>query len=227
MTVHQTEPIAALYVLTNGHYFNLNDVDPWDANRDARQYRGPYPVVAHPPCQRWGAHWNGGPDHANKELGDDAGCFEWALWAVRTFGGVLEHPKNSHAWSHFGLNKPSINGGWIEADEFGYTCCVEQGHYGHRARKATWLYAVNTDLQELKWGPSVNPTDFKMPAVFAKPVKGMRVEDRAYRRVLLEQYSKATGKVWVCAEMMNKRERASTPIEFRDLLLSMARSVYG
>jgi hypothetical protein len=45
--------IAALYVETNGAYWDLPGVDPWDETRDARQYDGPHPVVAHPPCQRW------------------------------------------------------------------------------------------------------------------------------------------------------------------------------
>lgn len=40
------------------------------------------------------------------------------------------------------LAEPAKCGAWINADGFGgWTCCVEQGHYGHRARKATWLYA--------------------------------------------------------------------------------------
>jgi len=46
--------IAALYVEKNGCYFGLDGVDPWDEERDARKYDGPYPVVAHPPCQLWG-----------------------------------------------------------------------------------------------------------------------------------------------------------------------------
>ena len=46
--------IAALYVETNGRYFNLDGVEPWDQERDARKYDGPWPVVAHPPCQSCG-----------------------------------------------------------------------------------------------------------------------------------------------------------------------------
>lgn len=51
--------IAALYVETDGAYFGLEGVDPWDEARDARKYAGPWPVVAHPPCQRWGRFWHG------------------------------------------------------------------------------------------------------------------------------------------------------------------------
>ena len=44
--------IAALFVATDGCYFGLDGVDPWDIHRDARRYTGPHPVVAHPPCFR-------------------------------------------------------------------------------------------------------------------------------------------------------------------------------
>lgn len=49
--------IAALFVETDGAYFGLPEVDPWDITRDGRKYDGPWPVVAHPPCQRWGRFW--------------------------------------------------------------------------------------------------------------------------------------------------------------------------
>jgi len=45
--------VAALYVQTDGVYYGLPGVDPWDEERDARTYVGPHPVVAHPPCQLW------------------------------------------------------------------------------------------------------------------------------------------------------------------------------
>jgi hypothetical protein len=102
--------IAALFVLPRGPYTNLPDVEAWDKARDARAYAGPYPVVAHPPCERWGSLWYGGPMRLKLGLpalvkGDDDGCFEAALAAVRHWGGVLEHPKGSSAWGHFGLKK--------------------------------------------------------------------------------------------------------------------------
>jgi hypothetical protein len=70
---------------------------------------------------------------------------------------VLEHPEGSHAWRRFGLVPPPRSGGWVSAGLFagGWTCCVEQGHYGHRARKMTWIYAAGMppeDLPDLKWG---------------------------------------------------------------------------
>ena len=96
--------IAALYVETDGAYFGLQGVDPWDEVRDARLYAGPHAIVAHPPCQRWGRYWHGSPSKPHQYAkGADGGCFAAALASLRQFGGVLEHPADSHAWEHFEL----------------------------------------------------------------------------------------------------------------------------
>ena len=80
--------IAALYIAAGGVYCDLDGVDPWDRERDARLYAGPHPVVAHPPCERWGRYWSGGPSgRVRRELGDDEGCFAAALASVRRWGG--------------------------------------------------------------------------------------------------------------------------------------------
>jgi hypothetical protein len=141
---------------SGSHYAEIPGVDPWPESRDARGYAGPYPVVAHPPCERWGRYWSGGPSaRKRRRLGDDGGCFESALAAVRAFGGVLEHPEASHAWRRFGIARPLRFGGWTRTLCGGWTCCVEQGNYGHSARKATWLYVFGVENPpSLKWGPS-------------------------------------------------------------------------
>jgi hypothetical protein len=197
--------IAALFVAKGGCYFGLPDVDPWDKSRDARQYAGPHPVVAHPPCERWGRYWGGAPSTWPRlKLGDDGGCFASALTSVRAFGGVLEHPEGSHAWRHFELNTPPRGGGWVVADwHGGWTCCVEQGWYGHRARKATWLYANGVDLPKLKWG--------KAPGDFVRLDDGFHSAEERRRAI----------KTGAC-QRLSKTQRAATPIEFRDLLLSIA-----
>ena len=72
--------VAALYVETGGCYFGLADVDPWDQARDARAYAGPHPVVAHPPCERWGRFWHGSPRKPHQfDLGDDGAAFGQVL----------------------------------------------------------------------------------------------------------------------------------------------------
>lgn len=204
--------IAALYVETGGCYFGIEGVDPWDVTRDARNYRGPYPVVAHPPCERWGKFWFGGtsPRQRRRELGDDDGCFLSAFMRVRAWGGVLEHPAGSKAWDTFKLSKPPRAGGWVSVEAHGgFTCCVEQGHYGHGARKATWLYADRVDLPELIWGPSAPARSLPQPQLL--PLSP--AERRSIQR---------NGNL----NRLPRRERAATPPAFRDLLLSIARSAY-
>lgn len=199
--------IAALYVQTDGCYFGLPNVDPWDESRDARTYAGPWPVVAHPPCERWGRYWNGGPSARMKRIkGDDKGCFAAALAAVRRWGGVLEHPEGSHAWRHHWLSIPPRHGGWVGVGIFGaygWTCCVEQGWYGHRARKATWLYCYGIDPPPLKWS--------RAPGDFVRLDEGFHsIEER--RRAV---------KTGAC-QRLSANQRKATPLPFRDLLISIA-----
>lgn len=203
-------PVAALYVETDGVYFGLPNVDPWDEARDARTYRGPHPVVAHPPCQRWGRFWHGSTRKPHQfKLGDDEGCFAAALAALAAAGGVLEHPADSHAWAHFGLKKPPRHGGWVEAFPGWWTCCVYQGHYGHLAGKPTWLLAAGVrreDLPELRWG---------------------RCAQRLHPRALeLHGYEKARriGMLAMVGGKDKTRIRNETPPEFRNVLLDIARS---
>jgi hypothetical protein len=203
--------IAALYVETGGAYYGLPGVIPWGEAEDARRYAGPHPVVAHPPCQRWGKFWAGSPlgirKHGRKRLGDDGGCFAAALHAVRLWGGVLEHPEHSRAWGFFGLDTPPRAGGWVRADKLGgWTCCVEQGRYGHFARKPTWLYAFGVALPDLDWGKSERRLDPVMVKRY-----GLK---RAIR----------LGEVGAKGGGGNDRERSATPPVFRDLLIGIART---
>jgi hypothetical protein len=146
--------VAALFVETGGVYFGLPDVDPWDEKRDARKYSGPWPVVTHPPCQLWGnlacvnfKRWGG----ERNRPGNDGGLFEFALQCVRRFGGVLEHPASSRAWSAHGLTAPLAMGWQRCLLEDAWVCEVAQSAYGHQARKLTWLYYVGPPPPGLNW----------------------------------------------------------------------------
>jgi hypothetical protein len=207
--------IAALYVQTGGCYFGLPDVDPWDEARDARLYDGPWPAISHSPCPRWGKMWFGQPltvkrTGQRKKLGDDVGCFDHSLRIVRKYGGIIEHPWGSHAWPHFGLNRPPREGRWIAADFYGgWTCCVEQGRYGHYARKPTLLYVNGVDprdLPDLDWGIGEPRLD---PAV---------IERMGLKR------AKRLGEVGARGGGTDSSPRIGTPTAFRDLLLSIART---
>jgi hypothetical protein len=200
--------VAALFVDAAGCYAGLHGVDVWGIERDARLYAGPHPVVAHPPCQRWGRYWHGSPRKPHQfQKGEDGGCFASALEAVRRWGGVLEHPKDSAAWDAFGMVRPPRSGGWVRADAAGgWTCCVYQGHYGHLSGKATWLYAVGVEVPSLKWGPT------------PQNIPQWMVDRYGYEKAR---------KIGVMAMVGGKdktRIREATPPEFRDVLLAMART---
>lgn len=201
--------VAALYTDPRGVYASMPDVECWDEDRDARSYAGPHPVVAHPPCERWGRYWHGGPSaKVRRVLGDDAGCFAAALAAVRRWGGVLEHPAHSHAWKAFGLRAPRDIGWWWRDNAGGWTCHVEQGHYGHRARKATWLYAYAVTTPKLIWGPAPS---------------GARL-DAGYHSAAERAADRAAGTVRKPARL-TKSECRHTPLAFAEALVSIARSV--
>jgi len=120
------------------------------------------------------------------------------------FGGVLEHPCDSHAWEAFHMIRPKRHKGWCEVDLYGgRSCYVEQGHYGHLARKGTWLYAVLPSYPELNWS---------------------RGEQRLHP-VALERYgyekARRMGQISMVGGKDKTKVRNATPIEFRNLLLNM------
>ena len=205
----EVKKVAALFVASDGPYSTMPGVDAWDIERDARLYPGPHPVVAHPPCERWGRYWFGGPSvKERKRLGDDMACFAHALLSVRAFGGVLEHPAATHAWKVYELVAPPLYGGWVSAgDGVGMVCHVEQGHYGHPARKATWLYAVAPTLPELKWGPS----DAKKRL------------DEGFHSKEERKMARAQGKKPI--QLLTESERVHSPVAFAKILVDIARSV--
>lgn len=192
--------IAALFVQKDGCYYGLPDVDPWPEDRDARKYDGPYPVVAHPPCQLWGRfarvnykRWGG----EHNRPGNDGGCFAAALASVRKWGGVLEHPADSYAWEHHALCKPRKHRvGWHQTAPNEYVCEVWQSAYGHKARKRTWLFYCGIPAPfELRWDRKpgthwIGHYDRKNPGNF-KPG-------------------------------LSAKEASATPIDFRDELIKLA-----
>jgi hypothetical protein len=185
--------IAALFVETNGVYFGLDNVEPWDTTRDARLYAGPHRVVAHPPCSTWCQLAYINQKRYGHKVGDDGGCFESALRSVRTFGGVLEHPAFSYAWPAFGLPRPP-RVGWQKSSCGGWVAQISQGAYGHRARKLTWLYYVGDDPPSLNW----NVPEPTAQVSFCKNHGNSSLP------------------------RLSKKEAKRTPIAFRDLLVSLA-----
>jgi hypothetical protein len=130
--------ISALYVRTDSVYKTLG-VDCWDIDRDARNWPGGNPVIAHPPCRAWGKlHRFANPRPGEKELAIDA------VNSVRKWGGVLEHPSGSHLWKEMNLPLPG------KYDEYGgFTLNVNQSWWGHKAEKKTLLYIVGMKVEDV------------------------------------------------------------------------------
>jgi len=140
---------------------------------------------------RWGGEHN--------RPGNDGGCFASALESVNRCGGVLEHPAQSYAWDEHGLEKP-IGAGW-QRSGIGWVCEVWQSAYGHKARKATWLYYAGKNPPfDLDWSrnPGTHQVGFQ------------------------DQRGKARNK-----PTLSKREANATPLPFRDTLLLIAEKSGG
>lgn len=193
--------IAALFVQKGGAYYGLDNVDPWDEVRDARLYAGPWPVVAHPPCQLWGnfaainfKRWGG----EHNRPGNDGGCFASALASVRRFGGVLEHPAGTRAWGEYGLISPA-DAGWIQSNISEWVCEVWQSAYGHKARKNTWLfYSGENHPPAMRWYR----------------------HQGTHQIGFHDQRGKSRNKPTISG-----KEASATPPSFRDALIAMAESV--
>lgn len=136
--------IAVLYAKEKSVYLQIAGLDVWDEKRDARNYAGILPVIAHPPCRAWGRL-----RHRSKHRDDERDLAFHALGMVRDCGGVLEHPSGSAFWREADLPRPGE-----QPDRYGgYTIAVNQVDWGHRARKATWLYIVGVPLRRLPARP--------------------------------------------------------------------------
>lgn len=167
--------VAALYVDPLGPYPGMPGVECWGMpgepprqlsllHRDARQYAGPHPVVAHPPCGGWGSL-----RHLHRK--GDKDCAPRAVDQVREWGGVLEHPARSLLWRHCDLPLPHCPD---DVDRFGgYSVEVCQVDWGHVARKRTWLYLVRVPRAALETPPPREPTHWASGrrTPYTKPTK--------------------------------------------------------
>lgn len=190
--------IAALYVDTaRGPYATMPGVDCWGVERDATQYAGPWPVVAHPPCGHWGRYAH--------RCHDDGHTGPIAVAQVRTWCGVLEHPAHSKLWRECGLPRP----GELPDVWGGYTIEVFQRDWCHRADKPTWLYIVGVD--QINLPPMPEPTPARQVCV---PKRRQLVDEPNDARRM-----RGTRGV---VELMSKNQRHLTPPAFAEWLVAVA-----
>lgn len=133
------ETVAVLFARKDSVYKTLPGCDVWDIERDARNWPGGSPVVAHPPCRAWGRL-----AHMAKPRPDEKDLARWAVKQIRTFGGVLEHPSASHLWQDQQLGTIAAPDAWG-----GWTLPVHQYWFGHGAEKSTLLYIVGCSPAEV------------------------------------------------------------------------------
>lgn len=136
--MNQSINISALFVRKDSVYKTLG-VDCWDIERDASNWPGGNQIIAHPPCRAWGklSHF-ARPREGEKELAIKS--IEW----IRVWGGVLEHPAASRLWPTMGLPNPG------KIDEYGgFSICIDQFWFGHKAAKKTLLYICGCSEKEL------------------------------------------------------------------------------
>lgn len=185
-----TDEVSILYCRRDSVYKELA-MDCWDADRDARNYAGSNPVVAHPPCRAWGRLKGfAKPRHDEKQLA------LISVDVIRKFGGVLEHPAHSDLWKEKPLPKPG------EFDKWGgFSICVDQFWFGHKARKKTFLYICGVSKKDLP------PIPIRFEAIthyvgFPKSWKGK------------SRYG---------MKEVSKREREHTPENFAKWLIEVAK----
>jgi hypothetical protein len=144
--------VHALFIDPAGPYPTLSDVDCWDEQRNALTFKADDgPVVVHPPCGRWCGMAKMNERRWGAKVGDDGGCFAFALDTLCRNGGVLEHPARSLAWDAFDLVKPR-GIGWNKVSDCEWVCEVWQSAYGHPCHKRTWLlYIGSRPPLELDW----------------------------------------------------------------------------
>jgi hypothetical protein len=179
--------VAVLFARADSVYKTMPGLDVWDEERDARRWGGGSSVVVHPPCRGWGRlRQFSYATEEERQLARDA------VAHVRNYGGVLEHPAESTLWADQRLPRPGKF-----PDEFGgYSIAIDQFIFGHRAEKATWLYIVGVEPDDLPYMPIRGGS----PTHCVRPTK-------SYPRL----------------PSITKREREATPPPFAEWLVEVAR----
>ena len=161
--------VAVLFARRDSVYKSFELADVYDEERDARNYRGGFPVVAHPPCRGWGRL-----RHLAKVQPGEIELASFAVDMVRRCGGVLEHPAGSKLWEVENLPLPG------HRDSFGgFTLPIYQSWFGHPCPKNTWLYIVGVE-------PSMVPT---FPLVLGLPPGRVELQSGPAREKTPSQFA--------------------------------------
>lgn len=181
--------VSVLFTRSDSVYNSLG-VDCWDIKRDARNWPGGNPIIAHPPCRAWGqlSHM-ASPREGEKELAI------WSIEQIRKHGGVLEHPRASKLWKFLKLPQPG------KKDEFGgFSLCINQSWFGHKAEKKTLLYIKGCQYSDLPPMPiNFNAVEYTVSS---------KIKKKSGKRIKKE---------------ITKKEREATPLLLAEWLIAVAK----
>lgn len=162
--------IAVLFARSDSNYKSIPDCDVYDIQRNALNYQGNAPIVAHPPCRAWGQL-----SHMAKPRENEKELALWAVDMVRKNGGVLEHPKQSKLWPAKKLPLPN------EIDSFGgWTLPIFQCNFGHTAEKPTYLYIVGITPDSMPAMPVLPGKEACIIGSHGKRADGSRLQPGDY-----------------------------------------------
>jgi len=191
---HSNSQVPVLFARRDSVYKKLG-CDVWDIDRDARNWPGGHAGIFHPPCRAWATLAQFAKPRPDEKL-----LAIWSIDQIRKWGGVLEHPVNSRLWPDW-LPLPGT------IDEYGgFSICVNQSWWGHKAEKKTLLYICGT-------------TEQNMPEI---PLSFDRID-------YCVRYSKYQWKLRKergikSVQEITKREREQTPVEFAKWLIEVAKT---
>lgn len=169
------------------------DVDLWDKTRNAFNFKGGLPVVAHPPCRLWGT-LKGMPKISAEERAEEKNLGRHCVMMVIENGGVLEHPADSDLFADMGL--PA--GGY--ANEKGFTRQFpNQKKENEMFNRKKVIPAIPDQrvLIQTAWAfsqPSVEQIDWLLQVVEtkAKSIRGTRTNSVQEIESSLTELGKAT-----------------------------------
>lgn len=171
--------VAVLFVRKDSIYKSFRNCDCYDKERNALNFKGGMPVIAHPPCRAWGRlFYFARPEPGEKNLAVEAVKF------VRENGGVLEHPADSKLWRELDMPKGR------DIDRYGgWTLSVNQHWFGHKAQKRTWLYIVGCESKNIP-EYSVNFNVISHTICSSKKKNGKKEVTRVEREATPEKFAK-------------------------------------
>jgi hypothetical protein len=181
--------ISALFVRKDSVYKTLG-IDCWDIERDAVNWPGGNPIIAHPPCRAWGklSHF-ARPRPGEKDLAIKS------IELIREWGGGVG---TSSGFKVMEINLP-YPGCY---DEYGgFSICIDQFWFGHKAQKKTLLYICGCSQSDL---PPI-PMSFD-----------------AITHVIGYNKKNKFGRVDKTKKEVTRAEREHTPIELAKWLIKVA-----